>query len=407
MAPHVFSRRGFLVTGGALVAWTHMPKAAQAAAGRDPRFVFINLRGALDGLAAVAPYGDPAYEKIRDGLMLPLDGPAPAVRLDSMFALHPAMKTLAALYADRQALIVHAAASPYRERSHFDGQDVLESGLGGVGKATTGWLNRATGAIPKGERINPVSAISVGAEVPLVMRGKAPVVTWLPAGFPPASEATRDRLLAIYSHTDAELARRFNTALELDRTTAADPAMAGKPGQPRRPDAGSFREAGVAAGKLLSREDGPRIGSMSFLGWDTHANEKPTDGQLGKLLGALDQAVDGLKSEMGAVWHETVIVVATEFGRTARMNGTFGTDHGTGTVAFVVGGAVKGGRVIADWPGLAEAKLYQNRDLAPTTDLRAIFKGLLHDHVGLDEKTLASEIFPDSAKVKPLGGLVA
>jgi uncharacterized protein (DUF1501 family) len=406
MTLHAFSRRGFLVTGGALVAWTHMPKFAQAAAGRDPRFVFINLRGALDGLAAVAPYGDPDYEKIRDGLTLPLDGGAPAVKLDGMFALHPAMKTFAALYEDKQAIVVHAAASPYRERSHFDGQDVLESGLGGVGKTSTGWLNRATGAIPKGEHINPISAISVGAEVPLVMRGKAPVVTWLPAGFPPATESTRDRLLAMYNHTDAELAQRFNAALELDHATAADPMMAGKPGQPKRPDAGSFREAGVAAGKLLNREDGPRIGSMSFLGWDTHANEKPVDGQLGKLLGSLDAAIDGLKSEMGPVWHETVIVIATEFGRTARMNGTLGTDHGTGTVAFIAGGAVKGGRVISDWPGLAEAKLYQNRDLAATTDLRAIFKGLLHDHVGLDEKVLASDIFPDSGKVKPMGGLV-
>lgn len=406
MALHAVSRRGFLVTGGALVAWNHMPKAAQAAASRDPRFVFVNLRGALDGLAAVAPYGDPSYEKIRVGLILPLDGQQPAVKLDDMFALHPAMKTLAGLYADKQAIIVHAAASPYRERSHFDGQDVLESGFGGVGRVSTGWLNRATGAIPKGERINPVSAISVGAEVPLVMRGKAPVVTWLPVGFPPASDNTRDRLLAIYNHTDAELANRFNEALLVDRT-ASDPNMAGKPGQPKRPDAGTFREAGVAAGKLLARDDGPRIGSMSFLGWDTHANEKPVDGQLNKLLGSLDAAIEGLKSEMASVWHETVIVVATEFGRTARMNGTLGTDHGTGTVAFIVGGAVKGGRVVADWPGLAEAKLYQNRDLAPTTDLRAIFKGLLHEHVGLDEKVLASDIFPDSAKVKPITGLVA
>jgi uncharacterized protein (DUF1501 family) len=405
MTFHAVSRRGFLITGGALVAWTHMPKFAQAASARDPRFVFINLRGALDGLAAVAPFGDPDYQKIRDGLTLPLDGAAPAVKLDGMFALHPAMKTFAQLYADKQAIVVHAAASPYRERSHFDGQDVLESGLPGVGRTSTGWLNRATGAIPRGERINPVSAVSVGAEVPLVMRGKAPVVTWLPVGFPPASESTRDRLLAIYNHTDPELAKRFDEALALDRATA-DPAMAGKPGQPKKPDANSFHEAGVAAGKLLAREDGPRIGSMSFLGWDTHANEKPVDGQLGKLLGSLDAAIEGLKSEMGPVWHETVIVVATEFGRTARMNGTFGTDHGTGTVAFIAGGAVKGGRVIADWPGLAEAKLYQNRDLAATTDLRAIFKGLLHDHVGLDEKVLASDVFPDSGKVKPMSGLV-
>ena len=145
---------------------------------------------------------------------------------------------------------------------------------------------------------------------------------------------------------------------------------------------------------------------MSFLGWDTHADEKPLDGQLNRLLGALDAAIDGLRSELASAWKDTVVVVATEFGRTARMNGTLGTDHGTATIALLFGGAVKGGRVIADWPGLADTKLYQNRDLAPTADVRALFKGILRDHVGLDEKQLAEQVFPASTQIKPLGGLV-
>ncbi|MDR3373848.1 MAG: DUF1501 domain-containing protein [Ancalomicrobiaceae bacterium] len=404
MRPHVVSRRGLLLTGGALVAWGYLPNAAMAAAGRDPRFVFINLRGALDGLAAVAPVGDPDYERVRSGLVLPTSGANPAYKLNDFFVLHPAMKTFADLYSKGEALVVHAVASPYRERSHFDGQDVLEAGLGGVGKSATGWLNRATALIPKGERIDPVEGLSVGAAVPLVMRGPAPVVTWLPQGFPPATDDTRNRLAEIYAHVDPELARRFDEALKVEHAAMADPTA--KPGA-KRPDAGSFREAGLAAGRLLARADGPRLGSMSFLGWDTHADEKPLDGQLNRLLGALDAAIDGLRSELAGAWKDTVVVVATEFGRTARMNGTLGTDHGTATIALLVGGAVKGGRVIADWPGLTDAKLYQNRDLAPTNDVRAVFKGILRDHIGLDEKLLASEVFPASAQIKPLGGLVA
>ncbi len=402
---HAFSRRGLLVSSGALVAWSHLPRVASAAPARDPRFVFINLRGALDGLAAVAPYADPDYERVRNGLVLPMDGGTAAVRLNEMFALHPAMKTFADLYRQREALVVHAVASPYRERSHFDGQDVLESGLGGVARTSTGWLNRATAAIPSGERVNPTEALSVGAAVPLVMRGKAPVVTWLPPGFPAASEQTRDRLLGIYTHVDVELAGRFEEALRLERAAVANPTM-GKP-EAKRPDTGAFREAGLAAGRLLARDDGPRVGTMSFLGWDTHQDEKPLDGQLNRLLGSLDAAIDGLRSELGPVWKETVVVVATEFGRTARMNGTLGTDHGTATVAFLAGGALKGGRVIADWPGLSDARLHDNRDLAATTDIRAVFKGLLRDHLGIGEDRLATDIFPGSIAIKPMGGLVA
>lgn len=394
MALHAVSRRGFLLTTGALVAWANVPRIASAAPARDPRFVFINLRGALDGLAAVAPIGDPNYESARQGLTL-----AGGVPLDGLFALNPAMPTIAGLYRDKQAIVFHAVASPYRERSHFDGQDVLESGMPGVGKVDSGWMNRALAALPAGERHNG-RGLSVGAGLPLVMRGKAQVVTWIPPGFQPASEDTRTRLLSLYQHRDQELATRLTDAIKLEASAGS---MMDRNKQ-RGPQ--NFREAGLAAGRLLATPDGPRIGTMSFLGWDTHASEDPTKGTLSKLLASLDAAVDGLKTELGPAWNETVVLVATEFGRTVRMNGTDGTDHGTGTVAFLLGGAVKGGRVVADWPGLAEAQLYEKRDLKPTIDIRSVAKGVLRDHLGIGDDQLTRAIFPSSGGVKSLDGLI-
>jgi uncharacterized protein (DUF1501 family) len=167
-----------------------------------------------------------------------------------------------------------------------------------------------------------------------------------------------------------------------------------------------FAEAAGAAAKFLAQPDGPRIGALSFDGWDTHADEGAASGRLASLLGALDGAIAAVERGMGDAWNETVVAVVTEFGRTARINGTEGTDHGTATVALLAGGALKGGRVIADWPGVSEPALYEKRDLKPTTDLRAVLKGLLKDHVRVDEKALATAVFPGSAGVKPTAGLV-
>lgn len=419
MKPHAISRRGFLYNSGALMAWSFMPRIASAAPNRDPRFVTIILRGALDGLAAVAPAGDPNYERIRNGLILPSSGKGAGIKLDGFFHLNPNMPAFAALYAKGEALVVHAAATPYRERSHFDGQDVLESGQGGAGQTKSGWLNRALGVLPKGERVRKVDPIALGAEIPLIMRGPASVVSLMGPASTPASDDTRQRLLDLYSHTNPELAKRFSNALELDESLggdagrralmkeAADSLPASMAGAPDLGQLKAFRTAGVEAGRLLAKPDGPRVGAMSLLGWDTHAGEGPLDGRLGRLLGALDQTIDGLRSELGAAWRETVVVVATEFGRTARMNGTSGTDHGTATAMFLAGGALRGGRVIADWPGLAEAALHEGRDLRPTTDARSVFKGLLRDHLGLAEAALEKEVFPQSAAAKPMSKLLS
>jgi uncharacterized protein (DUF1501 family) len=411
---HAPSRRELLLASGALFAWAYLPKAARAE-GRDPRFLTIVLRGALDGLAAVAPVGDPDWVRLRGEKALLTDGANPALKLDGFFALNPAMPELHRLYRAGQATIVHAAATPYRERSHFDGQDVLESGLTKPGATDTGWLNRALAALEPGGRAetNKRQAFAVGPVTPLIVRGSAPVMSWTPARLPPASEDTLLRLAALYRHTDPPLARVLEERMGLAAiakaggvTTAPEkgrpPALPGPGAQVRA----YFAEAAGAAAKFMARPDGPRVGALAFDGWDTHQDEGAVGGRLALLLAALDGALASIEKEMGPAWRETVVTIVTEFGRTARVNGTEGTDHGTATVALLAGGALKGGRVIADWPGLGDTSLYEGRDLKPTTDLRAVLKGVLKDHLRVPDAVLATKVFPDSVAARAMAGLV-
>jgi uncharacterized protein (DUF1501 family) len=409
---HASSRRELLLASGTLFAWAFAPKLARAE-GRDPRLLTIVLRGALDGLAAVAPVGDPDWIGLRGDKALTLEGATPGLPLDDFFALNPAMPTLHRLYGAGAATIVHAAATPYRERSHFDGQDVLESGVLRPGASETGWLNRALITLAPDGRAGAASrreAFAVGPMTPLVVRGAAPVLSWTPARLPPANDDTMMRLLDLYRHTDSALAR----ALEERMGLAAIAGAGGNAKSDQKPQPGPaaqvrayFAESAGMAAKFLAQPDGPRIGALAFDGWDTHADEGAVSGRLAALLGALDGALAAIETNMGPAWRDTVVVVVTEFGRTARINGTDGTDHGTATVAFLAGGALKGGRVIADWPGLKLAQLHDGRDLKPTTDLRAVVKGLLHDHLRVNEQALSAKVFPDSGAVKPMMGLLA
>ena len=394
------TRRAVLLGGASFAAWAYLPKFARAADGRDPRLVVVILRGALDGLATVSPVGDPDYAGMHGSIALTTSGPNAAIPLDSFFALHPAMPEFARMYREKHAAVVHAVATPYRERSHFDGQDVLESGFAGPGRVQSGWLNRVLEALPRGERV--ISGLAIGPTTPLVLRGAAPTVAWAPANLPQAADDTAARLVELYRNRDPALATALTQGLQLDKA-AQGADMKPKPGTN---SAGAMKLVARGAAKLMSADDGPRIAALAFDGWDTHANEGGPVGRLAQLLGGLDGALAEFETGMGARWRDTVIVVATEFGRTARINGTAGTDHGTGTVALLAGGAVKGGRVIADWPGLKPANLFEGRDLAPTSDLRAVMKGVLHDHLGLAERVLAEQVFPDSARVKAMQGLV-
>lgn len=420
------SRRALMGGGAASLAlWSLLPRSAIAGT-RDPRLLTVVLRGGLDGIAMIAPVGDPDYAKIRGNLAVQAGGERAGLPLEGLFALNPNMPFLHALYVKREALAVHAVASPYRGRSHFDGQDVLESGMPGVGRLDDGWMNRALSGLPSGGTAAPKKGLAMGAVVPLVMRGKAPVLTWIPKTYNlPLRESTIARLQELYSVTDPKLARAFAEGLEIDRIGAAGAAMGATPpvqsakGPPPKPGEAKaaqpaptprpfrdFVDAAETAAKFLSTADGPRIGALSYNGWDTHANEGVIQGQLGNRLAGLDAAIRTLHDGLGAVWKDTVVLIITEFGRTARVNGTEGTDHGTGMATLLIGGAVKGGRVIADWPGLSDAALYENRDLKPTRDLRTVFKGLLRDHLGVPDGALGATVFPDSAAMKPLDGLV-
>jgi len=386
-----------LLGGASFAAWAYLPKFARAADGRDPRLIVVILRGALDGLATVAPIGDPDYVALHGSIALSADGPHAATMLDSFFALHPSMPEFARMYRENKAAVIHAVSTPYRDRSHFDGQDVLESGYAGPGRVQSGWLNRALEVLPKGERVT--RALAVGPTTPLVLRGAAPTVGWAPVALPQADDDTAARLVDLYRHRDPALGVALSQGLQLEKVALGDD-MRPKPG------VNNMRVVARGAAKVMAADDGPRIAALAFDGWDTHANEGGPVGRLAQLLSGLDGALAEFESGLSGRWRDTVVVVATEFGRTVRINGTEGTDHGTGTIALLAGGAVKGGRVIANWPTLKPVSLYEGRDLAPTTDLRAVIKGVLSDHLGISENALASSVFPDSAMAKPMRGLI-
>ena len=397
------SRREFFGLSGSVFAAANLPRWASASGARDPRLVVIVLRGALDGLSAVGPLGDPDYADLHRELALQRDGAHSALPLDSFFGLNPAMKAFGQLYANKQALVVHATATNYRERSHFDGQDVLESGMPTPGRTESGWLNRAILALPVAERARG-GALAVGYVPPLVLRGQAPVLGWAPAELGPPTDDFVGRLASLYDHGDKELARALRAGFEADRMINRGGMNALKAGGDV---VDQMKKAATGAARLMNADDGPRIAALAFDGWYTHVAEGGATGRLAQLLGGLDEAIAAFETGLGPAWKQTVIVAITEFGRTVRVNGDSGCDHGTASVAFLAGGAVAGGRVIADWPGLKAINLYEKRDLKPTTDLRAVLKGVLADHLGLGTSKLGDAVFPGSANVTPMTGLVA
>ncbi len=404
--PVPLSRRALLGGGVSFFAWSQIPGYARAA-NRDPRLLVVILRGALDGMSAVAPVADPDYAALRASIALEKDGERGGLALDGFFVLHPSFQNFARLYKAGQASVVHATASAYRERSHFDGQDVLESGLGGVGRVDSGWLNRALQQLPAGERVHAKGALGIGTMTPLILRGSAPVMGWAPQTVAAAGDDLAMRVLDLYNRRDPALAVALRGGLDTDmmaRRGGLSGDMAKMQGGSDSPK--GMAQAAAGAAKLLAADDGPRVAALSFDGWDTHAQEGGVKGRLAYLLAGLDGAFAAFEDGLKPVWNDTAILVVTEFGRTAKINGTDGTDHGTGTVAFLLGGAVKGGRVIADWPGLKTAQLYESRDLKPTTDLRAVMKGLLADHLGVAATALADKVFPGSGNIAPMKGLL-
>ncbi len=404
-----FLAAGALATGGLLMT---SKLTLASTANTSSRFVFIILRGALDGLSAVPPYGDPDYARLRGELALGAPGATNgAIKLDGTFGLHPNLAFMSDCFKARELVVFHAVASPYRERSHFDGQDVLENGYARPHAVQTGWLNRALAALPA-ERASSRKELGValGQNVPLVMRGAAPVASWSPSRLASLDEDTLERITDLYAK-DPLLSKRLADALAAD--AIATESQGEEMGEVAKRDKTRGRRGGArytevinAAASFLRREDGPQIAVFDATGWDTHANEGAAQGQLAFRLAALDAGLRTLKEQLGTAWNDTAVLIATEFGRTAATNGTRGTDHGTGAAAFLLGGAVHGGRVVADWPGLSQRALYQSRDLTPTLDLRSILKGVLADHLHVPTSALESTVFPDSKTARPLTGLL-
>ena len=393
------SRRDVLKTIGFGAVATSLPAVAFAKADTDARFVLVILRGAVDGLALAAPYGDGNYRKLRGELALPSPGSATgALDLDGFFALHPSLPGIHRDYLAGDAVLVHAVASPYRERSHFDGQDVLENGASDVGALRDGWLNRAIA--PLGGSLGDETAIAMAQNTPLVLRGPKSVTSWAPSGRPDATDSTIRRVQDLYAE-DEFFSTRLTQALQSQE-------IAGDMGSGRRRgnEAAQFQALMSSTARFLTAENGPQVAVVELGGWDTHANQGSTSGALANRFSALDNGLTALREALGETWSDTVIAVVTEFGRTVKVNGTRGTDHGTGTAAIVTGGAVAGGRIIADWPGLGATDLYDGRDLQPTLDLRSVFKGILAEHLQLPESYIDRSVFPESAKARPLRDLV-
>lgn len=371
------SRRAFLgrsaLIGCSVAASPLLTPVSFAAAPWDTRLVVIVLRGGMDGLDVVQPYGAPEFASLRADLKPGVKNGA--LDLDGFFALNPALAPLMPLWRQEELGFVHAVSTPYRDkRSHFDGQDLLEAGTPTLSGVRDGWLNRMLGQLPG---VEPRTAFAIGHGEMKVLEGPVDVADWAPdADLEISPQAMQ--LAELVMQDDPAFHAALNEAMML--TGSGGGAERGKP---------HVKVAEFAAEQL--RGD-TRVASFSINGWDTHRQQSRN---LNGALGRLSDTILTLQSGVGAeVWGKTAIVAMTEFGRTVRINGTGGTDHGTGGAMVLAGGAIRGGRVLGDWPGLDEAELYDRRDLMPTGDVRAPAAWLMRGLAGLDSGSLERVVFP-------------
>ena len=401
------TRRDFLKMSGGMAAWTALslgfPKLSFASLPTDNRFILVILRGALDGMAAVPPYGDRSYAAMRGSLAFHAPGGEDsALDLNGFFGLNPALAPILPLYQQKQLAVIHAVASPYRERSHFDAQNLLENGTPHAGSAE-GWLNHMLAEM--GAPGN--SAIAINQQVPLVLQGKLGVASYVPKGGRWNSGSDyMQKMKALYGQ-DAQLSDSFGEGVRAQEMAQSSLTMEDQKAGGKAKGAAELYPAAQAASLFLARPDGPRVAVLEASGWDTHQAQGTSHGALANRLADLGTALATFQTSLGPVWDKTVVVVVTEFGRTVHINGTGGTDHGTASAAFVMGGRVQGGRVLGQWPGLHENALYQGRDLMPTTDMRSIFRTVLYSHLGVPEASLSNTIFPGSDSVPYIQGLLA
>ena len=410
-------RRHFLATAAAAsLAWTAVGRsafAASAPAGAaalpgNKRLVVVFLRGAVDGLSVVAPYTEGAYYQDRSSIALARPGQdGGLLNLDDHFGLNANLAPLMPLWQSGKLAFVHASGSPDPTRSHFDAQDYMESGTPGRKGTPDGWLNRLLGAeppavAPAGARASVTRGISVGATLPRIWAGTNPV-----ANIANGARATKPTQLdrpqvskafdALYSGDDAmSRAYRESQQSRAEVNEAMSPAamdheqMVANNGAPL-PN-GFPDDAGHLA-QLMRRDSNVQIAFLALGGWDTHVNQGGAKGQLANRLQPLGQGLAELATRLGPVFDDTTVLVISEFGRTARQNGTGGTDHGHGNVMWALGGNIAGGKVYGRWPGVDAAALHDGRDLAITTDFRQVLAGVCMNNLRLPDDRLAA-VFP-------------
>ena len=372
------SRRQFLIGAGyaSCCAMAGFPTMSFASAPTDKRLMVVILRGAMDGLAAVPAIGDPNYRAVRGDLALPENALLP---LDGHFALNAAAPELQKMYQQKQLAILHAVSSPYRERSHFEAQDTLENGTAIPHGLSTGWLGRTVEALG-----GQVQGLALGPTVPLVLQGARNIQSWAPASLPGANADFLKRVSIMYQ-SDPMLHQALAEAEDMQSVAGTGEA-----------NAQAFAGMMKTAAGFMTRQDGARLATIDVTGWDTHANQGTDKGRFAQVLGTLSSGVEAYRAGMGQAWNDSAVLMLTEFGRTVRGNGTGGSDHGTGSVAFLAGGGVQGGRVIGEWPGLAENQLYQNRDLYPANDMRSLLKSVLVQHLAIPDLIVGQTILPQS-----------
>lgn len=386
---HPLSRRQWLARSASLGFALAVPGARLAFAGEassgsgsgNERLVVVMLRGAMDGLAAVPAAGDPAWGSLRPSAAQDASRYGAPLRLDDTFALHPKLATLQGWFTQGDLLVLHAVASPYRDRSHFDGQQLLESGGERPFELQTGWLGRALQASGRG-------GVAITASMPLALRGASQATSWAPTHQRPLDADLLSRLHELYEH-DESMAGTFRLAAAQHGETQGMAMGAQTPG------VNGFAALAQNAGRMLAKPDGPSVAWLESIGWDTHTGQSA---RLVRQFEPLDQGLAALKDALGERWSDTVVVVMTEFSRSATINGSGGTDHGTAGVAFIAGGRVAGGKVRADWPGLGRSQLLDARDLRPTADLRTFIKPVLERQLKLPNAVLDKEVFPGSPR---------
>jgi uncharacterized protein (DUF1501 family) len=390
----------------ATLPFAHWAGAAElpAKAG-DKRLVVLMLRGAVDGLNVVAPWAEPEYQALRPNIALARPGAAGGLLdLDGHFGLHPALASLLPLWQSRQLAFVHAAGSPDPTRSHFDAQDYMESGTPGVKSTADGWMNRLLGALPqRPQEAGGLDAVSFGPVLPRIFSGPSTVAN-VPLGRAAGKPTAVDRpnvgeaFDRIYAGA-GELGRVYAEGRRSRREIMADlddpAALEAQQADNGAPPPQGFAQDTAPLARLMQRNPRLRLAFMQLGGWDTHVNQGAADGQLARRLQPLGEGLARLAADLGPRWSDTVVVVMSEFGRTARENGNRGTDHGHGNLMWVLGGPVAGGRVYGDWPGLGPAALHESRDLAVTTDFRTVLARVCAQHLRLADERLDA-VFPQA-----------